>query len=113
MLSSLYIPCYLKIAIKYLNKILVCLLSVAKAFITQSVNITSVVLKVCKMNLNKSEREMEIAEASNAACSFLCFLLPKKLKERYRMAYKCFVWFHFGQLFLLPISNLVLLPALL
>jgi hypothetical protein len=53
------------------------------------VNIKSVVSKVCKLNLNKSEREMEVAEAANATCSFL---LPKKSKERYQMAYKCFYY---------------------
>jgi hypothetical protein len=50
--------------------------------------------KFCKMNLNQSEREMEVAAAANVACSFL---LSKKSKERYQMAYKCFVWFNFCQ----------------
>jgi hypothetical protein len=68
----------------YLNKILVCLLPVATTFITQNVNIKSVVSKVCKMNLNKIEREMEVAEAANALCSFP---LPKKWKKRYHKAY--------------------------
>jgi hypothetical protein len=68
----------------YLNKILVCLLPVATTFITQNVNIKSVVSKVCKMNLNKIEREMEVAEAANALCSFP---LPKKSKKRYHKAY--------------------------
>jgi hypothetical protein len=56
---------------KYLNTILV--LSVAGCygfiFITQNVNIKSVASKVCKMNLNKSEREIEVAEAANATYS--------------------------------------------
>jgi hypothetical protein len=69
---------------------------VAKVFITQNVNIKSVVSKVSKMNLNKSEREMEVAEAANISYSFF---LPKKSKERYQMAYKCFVWFNFCQIF--------------
>jgi hypothetical protein len=72
----------------------------AKVFITQNVNIKGIVSKVCKMNLNKSEREMEVAEDANVACSFL---LPKKSKERYLMAYKCFVWFNFCQL--LPLGK--------
>jgi hypothetical protein len=32
--------------------------AVAKAFITQNVNIKSVMSKVCKMNLKKTEREI-------------------------------------------------------
>jgi hypothetical protein len=50
------------------------------------------------MNLNKSDRKMKVAEAANAACSFV---LPKKLKERYQMACKCFVWLNFCHLPLL------------
>jgi hypothetical protein len=81
-----------------LNTILVCLWVVAKVFITQNVNVQSVVSKICKMNWqywHKSEREIEVAEAANVACSFL---LPKKSKEHYQMAYNCFVWFNFCQL---------------
>jgi hypothetical protein len=47
---------------------------VAKDFITQNVNIKSVVSKVCKINLNKSEREMEVAEAEKR----FMFLPPTK-----------------------------------
>jgi hypothetical protein len=53
-------------------------------FITQNVNIKSVVSKVFKMNLNKIEREMEVAEAANALCSFP---LPRKWKKRYHKAH--------------------------
>jgi hypothetical protein len=45
---------------------------VATAFNTQNFNIKSVVSKVCKMNVNKSEREMEVAETEKR----FIFLLP-------------------------------------
>jgi hypothetical protein len=60
------------------------LLPVATTCITQNVNIKSVVSKVCKMNLNKIKREMEVAEAANASCSFP---LPQKSNKRYHKAY--------------------------
>jgi hypothetical protein len=53
------------------------------------------------MNLNKSDREMKVAEAANAAYSFV---LPKKSKEPYQMACKYFVWLNFCHL--LPLGKL-------